>query len=171
MRRCLEVNVVAPAVLNGVVRKFMGHRSSIIYMGSTLSEKGVPDRASYVASKHALAGIMKVTCQDLGQEFASAAKQAEEAVSRQEKTAAGEAKSSAVVDEVHTAMVCPGFTGTEMLLEHLERSSELHEIILKKQTMGRILDPEEVARVVLFCAENPSVNGSVVHCNLGQVER
>ena len=35
------------------------------YIGSTLSEKGVPGSASYVSSKHAIAGLMKVTCQDL----------------------------------------------------------------------------------------------------------
>jgi hypothetical protein len=33
------------------------------------------------------------------------------------------------------------------------------------------LEPDEIARLLLFCAENPAVNGSVLHANLGQVER
>ena len=64
-RRTLELNVVAPAALNRLFRSRMDVGSSIIYIGSTLSEKAVAGTASYVSSKHALAGLMKATCQDL----------------------------------------------------------------------------------------------------------
>lgn len=111
------------------------------YIGSTLSEKGVPGSASYVSSKHAIAGLMKVTCQDLKGR------------------------------DIHTACICPGFTATEMLVEHLGNDSELSDQILGMQTMGRLIQPNEIAHVVEFCATNQCVNGSVIHCNLGQVER
>eukprot|EP00613_Pedinella_sp_CCMP2098_P008394 CAMPEP_0171676312 /NCGR_PEP_ID=MMETSP0990-20121206/54350_1 /TAXON_ID=483369 /ORGANISM="non described non described, Strain CCMP2098" /LENGTH=275 /DNA_ID=CAMNT_0012262449 /DNA_START=14 /DNA_END=841 /DNA_ORIENTATION=- len=161
MRQCFEVNVIAPAVLNRVVHCFMGHRSSILYIGSTLAEKGVPGSTSYVASKHALVGVMKVTCQDLGQAFAS-----DNLLKSDEPQT-----SISTANEIHTACICPGFTGTEMLVAHLGSDPEFKASILGMQTMARLLDPKEVARVVAFCAENPAVNGSVVHCNLGQVER
>ncbi|MFP2903774.1 SDR family NAD(P)-dependent oxidoreductase [Pyxidicoccus sp. 3LFB2] len=87
-RRVLEVNVVAPAVLNRLVRERLTEGSSILYVGSTLSEKAVRNNASYVTTKHALVGLMRATCQDL------------------------------VGTRVHTVCICPGFTDTEMLHEH-----------------------------------------------------
>jgi 3-oxoacyl-[acyl-carrier protein] reductase len=59
--------------------------SSVIFIGSTLSEKAVANRASYVTTKHAVVGLMRSYVQDL---FGSG---------------------------VHTAVVCPGFTDTPML--------------------------------------------------------
>lgn len=59
--------------------------SSVIFVGSTLSEKAVANRASYVTTKHAVVGLMRSYVQDL---FGSG---------------------------VHTAVVCPGFTDTPML--------------------------------------------------------
>ena len=38
-------------------------------------------------------------------------------------------------------------------------------------TFGRLIAPDEVAETIRFCALNPIINGSVIHANLGQVER
>jgi NAD(P)-dependent dehydrogenase (short-subunit alcohol dehydrogenase family) len=141
LRKTLELNVVVPAALNRVFRSRMASGSSIIYIGSTLSEKAVAGTASYVCSKHALAGLMKATCQDL------------------------------VGTGVHTACVCPGFTATEMLLTHIGEDAEVRATIEGMSTMGRLIEPQEIARAVRFCAENPVVNGAVLHANLGQLER
>lgn len=89
LREVLEVNIIAPNTLNASVIPFMRPGSSILYVGSTLSEKAVPGSYSYVVSKHALVGMMRATCQDL----------------------AGR--------EIHTACICPGFTDTEMLRTHV----------------------------------------------------
>ena len=141
LRQIFEVNVVAPAALNKMFLSSMTDGSSIIYVGSTLSEKGVAGNASYVASKHAVAGLMKVTCQDLSGR------------------------------SIHSACVCPGFTETEMLSAHLSSNPAFREQVISMHTMGRLLKPAEIANAIFFCAENPSINGSVIHCNLGQVER
>jgi NAD(P)-dependent dehydrogenase (short-subunit alcohol dehydrogenase family) len=70
---------------------------------------------------------------------------------------------------IHTACVCPGFVDTPMLRE---RCDEVWLTKIRRQiAQGRLLDPDEIARLLLFCAENPAVNGSVLHANLGQVER
>jgi 3-oxoacyl-[acyl-carrier protein] reductase len=89
LREILEVNLVAPNTLNYFTIPFMHAGSSILYVGSTLSEKAVPGSFSYVVSKHAIVGMMRATCQDL----------------------AGR--------DIHTACVCPGFTDTEMLRAHV----------------------------------------------------
>jgi 3-oxoacyl-[acyl-carrier protein] reductase len=89
LRRVLEVNVVAPNTLNYFVIPYMRPGSCVLYVGSTLSEKAVPGRFTYVVSKHAVVGMMRATCQDL----------------------AGR--------EIHTACICPGFTDTEMLRGHV----------------------------------------------------
>ena len=67
---------------------------------------------------------------------------------------------------VHTACICPGFTDTEMLrafagaaLPHLAALS----------TQGRLIDPEEIADVILFAARHAVVNGSVLGADLGMV--
>lgn len=100
LRQVMELNVVAPTVLNRLLLQRMGRGSSIIYIGSTMSFKATAGIAAYVASKHAVLGLMRSTCQDL----------------------AGKG--------IHTACVCPGFTDTEMLrgfggdaLEHLASRS------------------------------------------------
>ena len=114
--------------------------SSIIYVGSTLSEKAVANSFSYVTSKHAIIGSMRATCQDL----------------------AG--------TNIHTACVCPGFTDTDMLRTHVGESEDILTAIAEGVTFQRLLKPEEIAKTLYFCATNPAINGSVIHANLGQIE-
>lgn len=85
LRRSLEVNVVAPAALNRIVLPLMPRGSSILYVGSTLSQRATRGMAAYATSKYAVAGLMRSTAQDLGG------------------------------TGIHTACICPGFTDTEML--------------------------------------------------------
>ncbi len=89
LRTVMEVNLAAPNTLNRFVIPRMPPGSSILYVGSTLAEKAVPNSFSYVVTKHALIGMMRATCQDL----------------------AGLG--------IHTACICPGFTDTEMLRAHV----------------------------------------------------
>ncbi|NBD07919.1 SDR family NAD(P)-dependent oxidoreductase [Corallococcus silvisoli] len=141
LRRVLEVNVVAPLVLNRLARPRLTDGSSILYVGSTLAEKGVKGVASYVTTKHALVGMMRATCQDL----------------------AG--------TRVHTACVCPGFTDTEMLREHIGGDTAVRASVAGMTTFGRLIEPAEIADVLYTCATTPVLNGAVLHANLGQVER
>lgn len=85
----LRVNVLAPNALNRWFIPKMGASSSIVFVGSTLSEKAVAGSFSYVTSKHAQVGMMRALCQDL------------------------------IGSGIHTAAICPGFTDTEMLRAHL----------------------------------------------------
>lgn len=140
-RKVMELNVIVPSILNKLVLGFLKPESSIIYIGSTLSEKAVSNTVSYVTSKHALVGLMRATCQDL------------------------------VGTGIHTACVCPGFTDTEMLRSHIGENTEIVKSLESIICGGRLIQPEEIAKVINFCAENPVINGSIIHANLGNIER
>ena len=141
LHRALQVNVVACVQLDQLLLPVMGAGSSIVYVGSTLGEKAVAGSCAYVVSKHAQIGLMRATCQDL----------------------AGRG--------IHTACVCPGFTDTEMLRAHVGHASEVLEALAGGVTFARLIEPEEIARTIRFCAQNAVINGAVIHANLGQVER
>ncbi|WP_028388723.1 SDR family NAD(P)-dependent oxidoreductase [Legionella fairfieldensis] len=139
LREVLEISLIFPLAINQYLLEKMIVESSIIYIGSTLSEKAIHGAASYVISKHASISMMRVTCQDL------------------------------VKTGIHTACICPGFTSTEMLTQHLQNKDDI-ESIINKSCYGRFIEPLEIAKIVLFTANNPVVNGSVLHANLGQIE-
>lgn len=136
----LRVNIVTPQILNRFLIKKMKTGSSIIYLGSTLSEKAVTNAFSYVTSKHAVVGMMRATCQDL--------------------SGTG----------IHTSCICPGFTDTEMLRTHVGDDEDVLKSIASLSTFGRLIDPDEIAMTIYYAAQNPVINGAVIHANLGQIE-
>ena len=56
LQEIVSVNILAPVELNQWAMPSMGQGSSILYVGSTLSEKAVANAFSYVTTKHAQAG-------------------------------------------------------------------------------------------------------------------
>lgn len=141
LRNVIEVNLVGPAILNKITIPFMKKGSSILYVGSTLSEKAVPQMSSYVTTKHAMIGMMRSTCQDLFGRF------------------------------IHTACICPGATETEMLVEYVQGNQDALKIMASTLSENRLITSEEIATTLLFCANNSVINGSVVHANLGIQEK
>ena len=140
LRAVLETNVVAINSLNQQLLPEMPTGSSVIYIGSTLSEKAVAGSFSYVVSKHAQLGMMRATCQDL------------------------------MGRGIHTAMVCPGFTDTEMLRTHLGDNPDVAAAIASMNSFNRLIDPTEIAELIHWAHHNPVINGAVLHANLGQKE-
>ncbi len=136
----MQINLIAAQQLNERLLPHMAPGSSILYVGSTLSDKAVANTLSYSVSKHALLGLMRATCQDL----------------------AGSG--------IHSSAICPGFTDTEMLRSHLGHDQSILHSIEKGVSFGRLIKPEEIAETIWFCANNPVINGAVIHANLGQIE-
>ena len=139
LRRVLEVNVVGINSLNRLALPHMKPGSSMLFVASTLAEKAVPGSFSYVVSKHAQVGMMRACCQDL----------------------AGSG--------IHAACICPGFTDTEMLREHVP--ADAMDAVRGMSAFNRLIEPGEIADALLWAASSPVLNGSVIHANLGQVER
>ncbi|MDG4667530.1 SDR family oxidoreductase [Mycobacterium sp. 236(2023)] len=141
LQAMFDVAVTAPSLLNRVLLPTMSPGSAILYLGSTLSEKAVPGSFTYVTVKHAVVGMMRATCQDL------------------------------MGRGIHTACVCPGVTDTEMLREHVGGDPALLATLRDLTGAGRLIEPDEIARVLELAADNPVLNGAVLHANHGQRER
>lgn len=136
--RVMRLNVSAPALLTTWLLPALGPGSSVLFIGSTLSEQGVAGRVSYVTSKHAVIGLMRSVCQDLfGQ-------------------------------PIHTVAICPGLVDTEMVRPAYDASPEFRQFIQDKVAAGRLIDSAEMAEVIYRAALMPVFNGAVLHANLGQ---
>ena len=138
--RVLTVNVVGINTLNRALIPLMPQSSSVLYFGSTLSEKAVAGAYSYIVSKHAQLGMMRATCQDL------------------------------MGRGIHTALICPGFTDTSMLRQHVGHDEAILSSLGNMNSFGRLVSPREIADLILWAHEHPVINGSVMHGNLGQIE-
>ena len=139
-RAIVDINMIGPQILNHHLLPKMTSGSSIIYVGSTLSEKAVANSFTYVSTKHALIGMMRATCQDLGG------------------------------SGIHTACICPGFTDTEMLREHVGDAEDVLSAIAGMSSFNRLVEPDEIAQSICFAVATPAINGTVMHVNLGQIE-
>lgn len=140
LRSALVLNLQVPNALNRALIPHMKPSSAILYVGSTLSEKAVPGAFSYIISKHGLVGMMRATTQDL----------------------AGTG--------IHAVCICPGFTDTEMMRQHIGNNAEALSAVKAKNAENRLIQPEEIAETLLFAANNSTLNGAVVHAHLGQIE-
>ena len=140
LQAVLQTNVVAANSLNQALLPLLPNGSSVLYIGSTLSEKAVGGSFSYVISKHAVVGMMRATCQDL------------------------------MGRGIHTACICPGFTDTEMLRSHLGNDPAVIDSIAGLNSFNRLIDPDEIASLIVYAHNNPVINGSVIHAHLGQKE-
>lgn len=140
LRQVMATNVIAINSLNQRLLPLLPRFSSVLYVGSTLSEKAVPGAFSYVVSKHAQLGMMRSTCQDL------------------------------MGSGIHTAMICPGFTDTEMLRTHLGNDPEIEAAVAGMNSFNRLIEPQEIAELIRWAHHNPVINGAVLHANLGQKE-
>jgi NAD(P)-dependent dehydrogenase (short-subunit alcohol dehydrogenase family) len=140
LQSVLDINVLGINRLNRALLPRLATGSSVIYVGSTLSEKAVAGAYSYVLSKHAQLGIMRATCQDM------------------------------MGRGVHTALVCPGFTDTEMLRTHVGNDENVIRSLGSMNSFGRLIEPDEIAALIEWVHDNPVINGAVLHANLGQRE-
>ncbi len=138
-------NVRIPFLLTREISPLMPDGSSHLFIGSTLSEIAVPDSAAYIASKHALAGLMKA----VSVEFAAKG--------------------------IRTNLICPGFTESDMAKKVIEHSAQKNRVSAEENwkamenmsPLKRLLKPDEIGKFVLYLAENPSISAQVLHINGG----
>eukprot|EP00929_Paragymnodinium_shiwhaense_P086194 TRINITY_DN46722_c0_g1_i1.p1 TRINITY_DN46722_c0_g1~~TRINITY_DN46722_c0_g1_i1.p1 ORF type:complete len:309 (+),score=62.71 TRINITY_DN46722_c0_g1_i1:64-990(+) len=99
--RALQLNVTLPALLTSALLPFMAEGSSVIFVGSTLSEKAVAGKLSYCTAKHAMVGLMRSVAQDL------------------------------LWSGIHTVLVCPGITDTPMVRNAVAGNEVAFEAFVK----------------------------------------
>lgn len=136
-RKTAEVNIVTPLILNHALIPLMPVGSSVLYIGSILSEKAVPNAASCVISKHALVGMMRATCQDL------------------------------LEKGIHTACICPGFKDSKFLNvpipQTIDKNNQLNVKAEKDQSVKKL---EEIADLIWYCNNHPVVDGAIWHATI-----
>jgi len=92
----------------------------IVNVSSICGHVGIPKRAAYCAAKHGLAGLTKV----LAAEWADRG--------------------------IRVLSVDPGYVGTEFVVETMASGDFSRADVERRTPLGRIAEPEEVARVVAF---------------------
>ncbi|KAM0134540.1 hypothetical protein ACHAP3_005434 [Botrytis cinerea] len=107
-------------------------RGSIVHIASAFSYIAAPGMMAYVASKHAMMGMVKVAAVDNAKH------------------------------QIRINALCPSWVQTSMLERSLERWKGLEAIIQKASPAGRAATAEELANVAVFmCSPSASyVNGS-----------
>jgi 3-hydroxybutyrate dehydrogenase len=150
-RRMLDVNLMgvvnaSQAVLGGMVDRGFGR---IIAIASTAGLKGYAYVSAYCAAKHAVIGLVRA----LALETATTG--------------------------VTVNAVCPGYTDTDLVADSLERivaktgrsREEALAELVKHNPQKRLIDPKEVADVVLWlCGDKArSVTGQAIAVAGGEV--
>ena len=138
LQRVLQVNTVAPYVLCRalVPRMAAAGGGRVVNVGSIASLRGIRYTSAYCASKHALLGMTRALAIEWGKKG------------------------------VTVNAVCPGWTETDMLTRALEAvvhktgrtAEQARDAILASNPMGRAVQPEEVAQLVLYLS-SPAAAG------------
>ncbi len=133
-RRVLEVNLVAPFLLAKAFGAGMLEQKSgsIVNVASIAGLVGVAERAAYNASKHGLVGLTRTLAAEWGGRG------------------------------VRVNAVCPGWVKTEMDDSAQAAGLYVDSDITNRVPMGRFASPEDIARAILFLADEKQsgfVNG------------
>jgi NAD(P)-dependent dehydrogenase (short-subunit alcohol dehydrogenase family) len=141
-RRVLEVNLVAPFLLakHFGVMMLKQRSGSIVNVASIAGLMGVSDRSAYNASKHGLIGLTRTLAAEWGGRG------------------------------VRSNAVCPGWVKTEMDAADQARGTYSDADITGRVPMGRFASPDDVARAIIFLAdeqESAFVNGHALSVDGG----
>jgi NAD(P)-dependent dehydrogenase (short-subunit alcohol dehydrogenase family) len=149
-QRMLDLNLTAPfrclrRALPGMLDAGFGR---VVVVASVAAKRGEPMISAYAASKHGVLGLVR-------------------------SAAAEVARRGVTVNAV-----CPGYVDTPMTDSSVEQIAErtgrsLHEarqVLARQQPNHRLVDPAEVASVVLLCVGNAAVNGQGINVDGGAIQ-
>ena len=149
--RVLAVNLSGAFFMSQAVLPHMIERGTgrIVNISSIIGSTGNIGQANYAASKSGLFGLTKTLAREAAFQLQRAGKLSEDSIG------------------VTVNAVAPGFIATEML-EHVPE--KVLERITAQIPVGRLGQPDEIARVVHFLASDHSsfITGAVVNVNGGQ---
>jgi NAD(P)-dependent dehydrogenase (short-subunit alcohol dehydrogenase family) len=148
--RMLELNLTAPfrllrRALPGMVEQGWGR---VVAVASMAAKRGDPYVSAYTASKHGLLGLVR--------------------------SAAAEVATTGVTVNA----VCPGYVDTPMTERTVASISattgrseaDARAVLERRQPIGRLIDPEEVADAVLLCVASAAITGQGINVDGGAVQ-
>lgn len=146
----LELNLTAPFRLIRRALPAMATQNwgRIVVVASVVAKRGEPQVAAYTAAKHGVLGLVRAA-------------------------AAEYARTGVTVNAI-----CPGYVDTPMTDATVEaiaartgRSAEDARAALgRRQPIGRLIEPAEVAEAVRFCLANAAVTGQGINVDGGAVQ-
>jgi NAD(P)-dependent dehydrogenase (short-subunit alcohol dehydrogenase family) len=148
--RMLELNLTAPFRLIRRALPSMTERGwgRVVVIASVVAKRGEAQVAAYTASKHGVLGLVRAAAAEL-------------------------ARTGVTVNAV-----CPGYVDTPMTAATIDAiaartgrsAADARASLARRQPIGRLIDPDEVAQTVLFCVANAAVTGQGINVDGGSVQ-
>jgi NAD(P)-dependent dehydrogenase (short-subunit alcohol dehydrogenase family) len=148
--RVLELNLTAPFRLVRRVLPAMTGRGwgRIVVVASVVAKRGESQVAAYTAAKHGVLGLVRAAAAEV-------------------------ARTGVTVNAV-----CPGYADTPMTDATVAAiagrtgrgEDDARAVLARRQPIGRLVDPAEVAEAVAFCLVNAAVTGQGINVDGGTVQ-
>ncbi len=149
-QRMLDLNLTAPfqCIRRAVPAMIDGDWGRIVVVASMAAKMGAPYLAAYTAAKHGVLGLVRAAAAEL----------------------AG--------NGITVNAVCPGYADTPMtdqvvtaIQSRTGRSAkEVRSILARKQPIGRLISPDEVAQAIMLCVTNGAITGQGINVDGGAVQ-
>ncbi|GAA1851947.1 SDR family NAD(P)-dependent oxidoreductase [Asanoa iriomotensis] len=149
-QRMLDLNLTAPfrCIRRCVPAMRAAGWGRVVVVASTAARVGEPYIAAYTASKHGVLGLVRSAAAELA------------------------------TIGVTVNAVCPGYVDTPMtdltvdtIAATTGRSpADARRLLERKQPIGRLIRPEEVADAVWFCVSSDAVTGQAINVDGGAVQ-
>lgn len=149
-QRAIELNLTAPfrCVRRALPSMLTAGWGRIVVIASVVAKRGEAQVSAYTASKHGVLGLVRA--------------------------AAAEVAGTGVTVNA----VCPGYVDTPMTAETVRAISErsgraleqARQALVRRQPIGRLIDPAEVTEAVRFCVGNAAVTGQGINVDGGAVQ-
>lgn len=149
-QRMLDLNLTAPfqCIRRAVPAMTDSGWGRIVVVASMAAKMGAPYLAAYTAAKHGVLGLVRASAAEL-------------------------AGSGITVNAV-----CPGYADTPMTDQVVQSiqgrtgrsSKEVRAILARKQPIGRLITPEEVAQAIMLCVANGAITGQGINVDGGAVQ-